>query len=84
MKYGDVEHTKYILADVALDRISCIIELSGGKHRNGRIEKMNPMSRHISDYVNKLKLPYSVRDNSFTLEIIGEEYTIKRYGIRHW
>ena len=45
---------------------------------------MNPMSRHISDYVNKLKLPYSVRDNSFTLEIIGEEYTIKRYGIRHW
>lgn len=45
---------------------------------------MNPMSRDISDYVNKLNLPYSVRDNSFTLEIMGEEYTIKRYGMRYW
>lgn len=45
---------------------------------------MNPMSLHISDYVNKLKLPHSVRDNSFTVEIRGEEYTIQRHGLRCW
>lgn len=45
---------------------------------------MNPMSLYISDYVNKLKLRHSVRDNSFTVEIMGEEYTIKRYGMRCW
>lgn len=45
---------------------------------------MNPMSLYISDYVNKLKLPHSVRDNSFTVEIRGEEYTIQRYGMRCW
>lgn len=45
---------------------------------------MNPMSLYISDYVNKLKLRHSVRDNSFTVEIMGEEYTIQRHGMRCW
>ena len=45
---------------------------------------MHPMTRYISNYVNKLKLRHTVRDNSFTVEILGEEYTIQRYGIRYW
>jgi len=45
---------------------------------------MNPMSSHIIDYINKLKLRHSVRNNSFTVEIMGEEYTIQRHGMRYW
>lgn len=45
---------------------------------------MNPMGLYIRDYVNRLKLLHSVSDNSFTVEIMGEEYTIKRHGMRYW
>ena len=45
---------------------------------------MNPMGLYIRDYVNSLKLRHSVRDNSFTVEIMGEEYTIQRHGMRYW
>lgn len=45
---------------------------------------MNPISSHISDYINKLKLRHSVSNNSFTVEIMGEEYTIQRHGMRYW
>nr|DAQ25482.1 MAG TPA: hypothetical protein [Caudoviricetes sp.] len=75
---------KYLSSWFASGRVRCIIGLSGGKHRNGRNETVNPMSRYISDYLNKLNLCYSVRDNSFTVEIMGEEYTIHRCGMRYW
>ena len=45
---------------------------------------MHPMTAHIRDYLNKLALRHTVRDNSFTVEIAGEEYTIQRHGMRYW
>lgn len=45
---------------------------------------MNPMTRQITDYINKMDFSFSKFNDKFTVEIVGEEYTIQRLGSRYW
>lgn len=45
---------------------------------------MKAMTKQMIDYCANAGINYSVRDVDFTILIAGEEYTIRRMGLRSW
>lgn len=45
---------------------------------------MKAMTKQMIDYCASADINYSVRDIDFTVSIAGEEYTIRRSGLRNW
>ena len=45
---------------------------------------MKAMTKQMIDYCANAGINYSVRDVDFTVSIAGEEYTIRRLGLRNW
>nr|DAN01219.1 MAG TPA: hypothetical protein [Caudoviricetes sp.] len=45
---------------------------------------MKAMTNHMVDYCDKAGIAYSADDTRFRIIVLGEEYTIRRSGLRHW
>ena len=45
---------------------------------------MKPMTKQMIAYCDDTGIAYSVADTWFRVKVMGEEYTIRRLGLRYW